>query len=224
MLAGASLLAATGVTPASAGAPSVARILRRARNDMLAAGSVHLVVQVRGARQSTIVADIGRAAGRETYRSGSAMVTVLITATAAYVGGNATGLRTLVGLTPAQVRRVGRRFVEMRAGTSQYSGFAANLTVVALAGLLPHGGGITARTTGTGSVLLSWKSTSRASGAASSQMTLAVGTRVLPTLEVVRSAAGGGSTHFSRWGRPVVVEAPPAGRTIADSAVSGSPA
>lgn len=220
-LAVATGLAAWPAGAASAGTPSVASVLARARHDMLAAGCVHLVVRAPGPRPGTIVADIGRRTGRERYQYGAAVVTVLVTPTAAYVGGDTTGLRQLVGLTRAQARRVGDRFVELRAGTSQYSGFADNLTVVALAGLLPQGRGITVHRAGAHRVVLSWTSTSSA-GTSSTALTLWVGARVLPEVETVRGALGGGSTRFSRWGRVVRVGAPEPGRTIDYRAVIGA--
>ena len=219
-LAVATVLAAWPAGAASAATPSVASVVSRAQHDMLAAGCVHIVVRVRGARPGTIVADIGRATGRETYRDGTAVVHVLVTPTAAYVRGNAAGLRALVGLTRPQERLVGGRFIEMRAGTSQYSGFADSLTVAALAGLLPHGRGITLHLAGDHRVVLSWTSTSSA-GTSSAALTLLVGARVLPEVETVRGAAGGGSTRFSHWGRVVRVGPPAPGRTIAYAAVAG---
>ncbi len=217
---------ALGAWPAasvSAGTPSVASILRQAQHDMLAAGCVHIGVQVRGARPGTVVADIGRSSGRETYRSGTAVVTIRVTPKAAYVGGNAAGLRQLVGLTAAQERRVGTRFMEMRAGTSQYTGFADNLTVVALAGMLPHSGGIKLHAAGAHHVMLSWTGTaSSASATSSTELTLSIGARVLPEVETSRSGTERGSTRFSHWGRVVRVVAPPAGRTISYQAVARS--
>ncbi|MGC8498129.1 MAG: hypothetical protein ACP5OV_01345 [Acidimicrobiales bacterium] len=214
------MLAAWPVGAASAGTPRVASVLGRAQHDMLVAGCVHLVVRTSSPRPSTIVADIGRRSGRETYRNGTAIVNVLVTPRAAYVRGNAAGLRQFVGLTRAQERRVGDRFVVMRAGTSQYSGFAANLTVASLAGLLPPSRGVAVHLAGAHRVVLSWTSTSSA-GTSSTALTVRVGARVLPEVETVHGALGGGSIRFSRWGRVVRVGAPAPGRTIAYRAVTG---
>ncbi len=211
---------ATMAVPAGASSPSLATVLSRAKASMLKAGRVHIAVRVTGTTPSTVTADIGRTSGREAYTAGTATVTVLVTPTSAYLRGNAVGLTKLVGLTTSQQRKVGKRYLKMGKGTSQYTTFSSNLTVAALAGLLPSNKNVKMSRNRRGEYLLTWTTAKSSTTAASTTtLTLSKGSRILPLSEDVRSASGGGTTTFSHWGQRFVVSAPPSSDTVAYSAV-----
>ncbi|MGC8509546.1 MAG: hypothetical protein ACP5PB_01595 [Acidimicrobiales bacterium] len=225
------LVVTLGVTASVSGAPlaaqaattspSVASVLKAVRAAMATERGVHIVVRSRSATtHNSVVADLGRTSGSETFTSGAAKVSISVTPTYAYLRGNASGLVTLVGLTSSEQKKVGTKSISMKAGTSPYVSFRSNLTVGAFSAFLPTQKDVRLSRGVHGAYVLSWttKATSTTTRT-TSVLTMSAGKRPLPQREVVSSSSGSGTTYFSRWGESVKESAPPAGTLIPYTAV-----
>ena len=76
--------------------------------------SVHLVVTSRSSSSSVeerLEADLAKTSGKETISVGSEAAMIKLTPTYAYLSGNSSGLTKIVGLTSAQVKKLGRASV-----------------------------------------------------------------------------------------------------------------
>ncbi len=209
------------VAQATTKEPSVASVLTAVRANMAAERGVHIVVTSRSATaQDSVVADLGRTSGSETFTSGKATVSIVVTPHYAYLRGNAAGLMTLVGLTSSQQKKVGSKAISMKAGTSPYASFKSNLTVGAFTAFLPTQKDVRLSRDKFGAYVLSWttkatKTTTRTT----SVLTMSSGKKPLPLREVVTSSSGSGSTNFSKWGESVATSVPSARSLIPYTAV-----
>ncbi len=212
-----------GGVPFAAGAsvtsPTTSSVLKAAQKAMLKESGVHVnVTSTNGTEVSKVVVDIGAKYGAETIQEGSKKVSIIVTPTDAYLSGTKTGLTEIMGLTASEQKKVGTLSIVMKAGTTPYQSFQANLTTSVLPTILPKLKG-TKFSLDTGSqknFLLTWTTTATSSaGATKNVFTLSSGKETLPVKEVVTSKAGGGTTTFSKWGEDVVESAPAASSTIA---------
>lgn len=113
--------------------------------------------------------------------------TIRVTRQAAYFTGDTAGLEAYIGLPPAAAARVRSRWVEIKAGTSEYQSLAAENTIASLpSSILPSSADVTALRTATAGgrkeYFLDWKATASGSTATISvRLTLAATPQVLPT-------------------------------------------
>jgi hypothetical protein len=203
--------------PLAAGAatsPSVASILKAAKVAIVKQNGVHVTVRtVSGKTVSSVIADIGKANGSETYVSGSESFTITVTPTYAYLSGSQKGLTTLMGLTSAEQKKIGKQSMAMKKGTSYYTTFKSNLTSgTTFASLLPTAKGtklLSARDKRTNGFQLKWtvKATST-QPSATTVMTFSSGKSTLPIKDAVSTSTGKSETTFSKWGEKVSVKIP----------------
>jgi hypothetical protein len=221
------LTAATAIgTPAFAAGPTAASVLKQSGAAIGTQTSAHLdfVAKSGSSTVEKIVGDLGRASGSETVSRGKEVLVIRVTRTDGYVSGSSTGLTELFGLSAAQAKKVGAQWEVWRAGTAQYTDLKENVTLTSLKSLLPPATGTTMSTEGSKgatSYLLSWTSaaTSSAPQLANTLRVSAKGSN-LPVEETsVDSSGVTVTTKISKWGKPIAVQAPPSGSTIASSAV-----
>lgn len=235
-LVGASVLAVTTLVllsaaaeAAAAGTPTKGSVLTSAKSAIGKQTSVHLVVTSRSSSTSAeehIEADLGKTSGMETISDGSGTAIIKLTPSYVYLSGNSSGLTNIFGLTSAQVKKVGKDWVSVKAGTSQYKDLAPSLKVSSVASVLPAAKGTKlydpvppAKKFYT----LKWDTAATSSEPAlANTLTLSATGATLPVQETT-TASGGGSEKLalSKWGEHVVVSAPPTGSTIPFSTVSG---
>ncbi len=219
----------TAAVPLGAGAstsPSATSVLKAAKTALSKVSGVHIVVTSKsGTVYSTVVVDIGKTSGVESVSSGLKKITITVTPTFAYLSGSSAGLSTIMGLTAAQIKKVGGNSIAMAAGTTPYTNFQKNLTSAVLLGMLPVSKGTTMKT-GTHNnkkdYLLSW--TTKASGTTpltKSILAIASDKSSLPIKETISSTSGGGTTNFSNWGEQVNPKAPSASSIVTYKKVFG---
>jgi hypothetical protein len=210
-------MALVGALPVTAqaaqGAPTAASVISAAKTAIAKETSVHVVVASKSSSvKSSVVVDIGTKKGKETITTGTESVSIMVTSTYAYLSGNAGGLMTMMGLTAAQQKRVGTKSIAMKAGTTPYKNFKANLTFGILSAVLPTVTGTTL-SSGTGAnsknYQLKWSTkTVGTSPATKSVLVISSGAKKLPVIEYISSSTGSGTTQFSNWGEGIKVPAP----------------
>jgi hypothetical protein len=207
----------TGLSPLSAGAvlkhPTTSSVLLAAKAALGKETSVHVKVSsVSTKGPNSVVADIGKTSGRETYVAGDETFTIEVTPAYAYLSGSKQGLINLMDLTVKEQKKVGTRAIAMKVGTSPYANFKSNLTSGSFANLLPLAKGttlLTKRDAATGGYQLKWKDAATSSSAAStSVLTISAGKEALPIKETVTTVDGTSQTRFSQWGERVTVTVP----------------
>jgi hypothetical protein len=214
------------VAQASVKNPTTKSVIKAAQKAMATMSGVHIyVTSTSGTVASVVVVDIGATYGEETITSGKNSVKIIVTPTDAYLSGSATGLTKIMNLTAAEQKKVGRLSIVMKAGSSPYTSFHANLTTSVLAGILPVakgtkfkvGGGVHSK-----DYQLTWKTSATSTASATkSVMTISSGSQALPINEVITGSSGGGTTKFTKWGENVVEHAPAAADTITYAKVIG---
>jgi hypothetical protein len=207
---------------AGAGSATVGSVLSAARSAIGKQTSVHLTVDLASASNTLsehVAADLGRQAGIETITEGTANAQIRVTRGFAYVSGNSTGLTKIIGLTATQVKKVGHKWVSVKAGSSQYSGLATSTTVGSVTSVLPKAKGT--RLSGPGAAgkqlyTLKWTTAATSSTPSLAQMlTLSAVGPTLPVQEITTAAGGGKETlAMSRWDERLQVVAPTAGSTV----------
>jgi hypothetical protein len=222
------LLSATAEA-AGAGTPTTISVLTSAKSAIGKQTSVHLVVTSRSSSTSVeenLQADLGKTSGIETISEGSDTVMIKVTPTYAYLSGNSSGLTKIFGLTSAEAKQVGKDWVSVKAGTSQYKDLAPSMTVSSAAGVLPAAKGTQLYTPAPAAkklYTLKWDTAATSSEPAfANTLTLSAVGATLPVQETTTALGGGRETvALSKWGEHVLVSAPPAGSTIPFSKVSG---
>ena len=206
--------------------PTAKSVLKAAQSALAKVSGVHIEVNSKsGTVYSTVVVDIGKTSGIESVSSGLKKITITVTPTFAYLSGSPAGLSTIMGLTAAQIKKVGGNSIVMAAGTTPYANFQRNLTSGVLLGMLPASKGTTLKS-GTHNhkkdYVLTW--TTAASGTTpitKSVLTIAGDKTSLPIKESISSASGGGTTIFSKWGESVNPPVPNASATVTYKKIFG---
>lgn len=192
-------------------------VITAADDTMLTQKSVHLVITDAATGTSgtqRIVADLGTVTGSELITYGTATATILVTSKDAYFTGNPAGLTAFVGLPPGNAARVRSRWVEIKAGTSEYQALAAENTLSGLpSSILPSASDVTRVSTATVGnqkvYIMDWKTTPSGSAAAISvRLTLTATPKVLPVSETLTTKGQAKTVSFSDWGAPFTVAAP----------------
>ena len=205
------------LTPAQQRTVIASSVLTAADDTMLTEPSVHVVItdQLTGsATAQRITADMGTASGNEVINDQAATATIRVTRQAAYFTGSKAGLTSYIGLSPAAAARAGTRWVEIKAGTSEYQDLAAEDTLSALpASILPAASQVsqvsTATTDGQKVYIVDWTTTPSGSQTPiSTRLTLTATPKVLPVSEVLTTKGESKTVTFSNWGAPFTVTAP----------------
>jgi len=199
---------------ASGSHPTVASILKAAQAAIVKENGVHVTVAtVSGKTDSSVIADIGKTSGTETYVSGNESFTITVTPTYAYLSGSQKGLTTLMGLTAAEQKKIGKHSMAMKKGTSYYTTFKSNLTSgTTFASLLPVAKGtrlLGTRDKNTKGYDLKW--TAKATSTqpkTTTVMTFSSKGTTLPIKDAVSTSTGKSETTFSKWGETVSVKVP----------------
>ncbi len=226
---GAVLLSLLTAVPSAAAGRTVAQVLSATRAAIAREGTVEVSFRAHAGstnRSEVIEADVGVAEGSETVTLGPATLTLRVTAQAAYAKGNTSGLTTVLGLTSAQAKTVGSRWVKWARGSQQYATLKPDVTFPSVLDLLPAAKGsmlATGTSAGVPAYLVKWTS------AANSSEPKLANTLVLTTgdapLPVEVSSTGSHDTtivtRLTGWGQPAPVVAPPPGDTIAAAKLSG---
>jgi hypothetical protein len=209
-----------GLTPAQAKKAVEASVVTAADNSILGRKSVHLVITSHKAGSAgvaeRIVADIGAASGIESITAGPATATIRVTRQDAYFTGSPAGLTTFIGLSAAAAGNAESRWVDIKAGTQEYSDLAAEDTISALpASILPTAANAVQLRTSTQSgqkvYILNWTATASGSTTKiSEQLTLAATAQALPISETTTANGDSQTVTLGRWGKRFTVPVPPA--------------
>jgi hypothetical protein len=208
------LVTSAGVVAGAAVAkPTTASILSATSKVLDKEVSVHVKVSsLSGKVASSVVADIGKTSGTETFKEGKESFTITVTPKYAYLSGSTTGLTKIMGLTSAEQKKVGTSAISMKEGSTPYTTFKENLTTGALTKLLPEAKGTTLlkkRDKATNGYDLSWvTAASSDSPKTTTVMTISSGKKSLPIKELVSTSDGTSETTFTRWGESVEVVVP----------------
>jgi hypothetical protein len=224
-------LAAQAVVAQGAGAegPRVGSVLAAAKQAIVKQSGVHLVAVAKSSDPSkteTVVGDLGANRGHETISEAKSSVKIIVTPTVAYLAGNYSGLTGIVGVSPAEARKIGVDWVSVKVGSAQYAGVASGVTIAALTAVLPNAEGTALSTEGTkGSKVYVLKWTTAATSSApklARTLTLSAAGPTLPVEQISTSSDGSSeSATFSKWGEPVSVRPPPARATVPFSKIAG---
>ena len=224
------VLLSAGAEATGVGAPTTSSVIAAAKSAIGQQASVHLVVTSKASSTSSVEehleADLAKTKGTETISEGSETAMIKVTASYAYLSGNSSGLAKIFGLTSAEVKEVGRDWVSVKAGTSQYKDLAASMTVSSVASILPAAKGTRLRTPAAAAkklYTLKWETAATSSEPAlANTLTLSAVGATLPVQETLTASGGGNETvALSKWGERVLVSVPPPASTIPFSKVSG---
>jgi hypothetical protein len=133
----------------------------------------------------------------------------------AYFTGSSAGLTTFIGLSAAAAGKAGSRWVDIKAGTQEYSDLAAEDTISALpASILPATGNAVQLRTSTQSgqkvYVLDWKATASGSGTKiGEQLILAATAQALPISETTTANGDSQTVTLGHWGKQFTVPLPP---------------
>ena len=214
--------------PASAAAVTTSSVLAAAKAAITEQSGVHVVITFTASSTSSpreAIADLGKADGVDVLLLGKATVTFELTPAYVYVSGNSSGLTTIFGLNSAQAKKLGKDWISVNAGSSEYSSLKSSLTISSVTGVLPAAKGTKLSTEilrAPSWTCLSGRRRPRGSGPkASYTLTVPANGATLPIEEIGTASNGGKETSlFSKWGERVVVKAPPASSTIAYSEIT----
>ncbi len=212
--------------PAGASSVTASSVIKAAQQGIATQTSVHVDFVAHSSspsRTEKIIDDVGVASGKETASEGTAHVVLTFSMDAVYVSGNSSGLTTLFGLTSAEAKAVGRKWVSWTPGSSQYTQLKGDLTMSAVRALLPKAKGTKLATKGAKLSILKWTVPSTSSTPAlSNTLTLSSGATTLPVTEVATSTGGTRvTTTLSDWDEQILVKAPPAASVIGSSKIGG---
>jgi hypothetical protein len=229
LLTGALITVAT--TGAAAGAtPTTSALLAAAKAAIAKQGAVHLEVDSKStttaADNEKVVADLGKRSGTESISAGQDAVTIVVTPAYGYVSGNSGGLAKIVGLTASEVKKVGSKWITLKAGSSQYTSLATDIRISSIDTVLPQAKGTTLAVEtvpGPGRVyVLKWATAASSSNPAlSSTITFPVTGPTLPIQEVTTAKGTKETVTLSKWGEFVNIASPPLSQTIPYAKVSG---
>lgn len=209
-------LAAASAPAGPSPSPAAVALVAGVRRAILARHSVRLqIIEYRSggrAPSETVTAAIGTDMATEVLREPESTATIRLTPAAAYISGNASGLRTLIGLPRAAAKGASGRWLRAANGSAEYQNLVAQDTLRALpASVLPaSGASVSARpAAGTGRVRqLRWSSTTSAGGEVHAALNVAAGRDPLPISETTTAGADRETVRFSGWDEPLVVTPP----------------
>jgi hypothetical protein len=205
---------------------STSSILSAAKAALAVQKSVHLSVAVRQGSTTTLeVADLGTTTGIESIISGSAKATVEVAPAFGYMEGDSSGLTSLIGLTAAEAKKLGNKWMSLKSGTTAYADLKTSATIPAVRDLLPTAKGTSSSIEtigGTKLYVLKWTTAATSSTPAlSNELSISMGKTALPVKETVKDSTATETTDFTKWGENVVVHAPAAAATIPYTTIVG---
>jgi hypothetical protein len=214
---------------ARATATTASSVIKAAKKAVAGQAGVHVVLVAKNGSSSDIekiVGDVGRTGGTEEISEDKATLTVEVTSLYAYASGNSSGLTTIFGLSSADAKKVGKRWVSWKAGSSQYSQIKSDTTISSVAALLPNAKGTKLSseiTNGSNFYVLKWTTAATSSTpAVSNSFTISGGAAMLPVKEFATDSTGTKvTTSFSSWGEQVAVTVPTLTSTVAYSKITG---
>jgi hypothetical protein len=228
LLTGALVLRAGASGAAASGAPTVSSVLAAAKAAVAKQTAVHLVVDSKSSSSSTaeqVVADLGKKSGTESISDGKDSVTIVVTPPYGYVSGNSGGLSKIVGLTSSEIKKVGHKWIALKAGTSQYTSLATDIRISSVQTLLPQAKGTTLSvetTTPAHLYVLKWTTAASSSNPKlSTTLTFPVAGATLPIQEITTASGSRETVTLSKWGEFVRIVGPPLSQTIPYSKVPG---
>jgi hypothetical protein len=228
----ASAVAITGLaaSPSYASTASAESVIQGARTAIAKEPGVHVAFVVANTDPSSIAeritADIGASSGTERVSAGKESLTVRLTPSDVYVSGNSSGLTSILGLSSAQARKVGKDWVFWKKGTSQYSSLQSNVTISSVKAILPKAKGTKVSTEVAGGAklyVLRWKTPATSSAPTlSNTLTISYAGTNLPSEATTTDSSGTKvTTTFSKWGESIAVDVPPAASTMNSSRLKG---
>ena len=111
------LVLSTALGVAASATTTASSVLKAAKEAMAKQTGVHLVDSSKSGSSSILaIGDFGTKSAEETLSEGKARLTLKLTPTYAYIGGNSSGLTTIFGLTAAQAKKVGKDWISVKAG------------------------------------------------------------------------------------------------------------
>ncbi len=205
---------------AGVAAPTASSVLSAAKSAIGKQSSVHLEVRSSsgsGSVEEELRADLAKTSGIETISEGTGTVVIKVTPTSAYLSGDSSGLTKILGLTAAEAKKVGRDWVTLKSGTSQYKTLATSISVSSVGSILPPAKGTRVFTPAPAAkkvYTLKWDTAATSSAPALvSSLTLSAVGATLPVEEITTASGAGKQTVvLSKWGEQVLVSAPPPGR------------
>ena len=157
------------------------------------------------------MADIGPTSGFETYKKGKETFTISVTPKYAFLSGSPSG-SPADGADEPEAKKVGKKSIEMKKGSDQYSTFKTNLTSAAFSQLLPAVKGTTllaARDKTTNGYQLTWVTAATSSSPKeTSVLVISSGSSTVPLKETVSTSTGDSHTTFTKWDQPFTVKVP----------------
>lgn len=217
-------LAASLAASAAPSSPTVGSVITATKAALAKQSGVHLALASKtGSTKDYVSADFSTKSGIEIVNLGTATATIKVTPSYSYIGGNSLGLTSIMGLSAAQAKKVGSRWISLKSGTSQYTTIASGTTMSSVANVLPAATRAAMSTTtihGSKYYVLKW--TVPASSTAlktTNTLSIAATGAMLPYEETAVSSTGAGTTSFSKWGEHVNVTAPPSSSLITYAAV-----
>jgi hypothetical protein len=226
-----SSLVALSLTAGTAGAEArtSGSVLAAAKSAIGKQTGVHLVVT--SSSSPTLVGedihgDLGKTSGVESISEGSDTVMIKVIPTYAYLSGDSAGLTKILGMTSAEAKVVGKHWVAVKAGTSQYADLKSSLTISSITSVLPAAKGTQLYSPASQAkslYTLKWHTAATSSTPAlDNTLTISAVGATLPVKETTTAAGGAKQVvALSKWGEPVLVNAPAAGSTIPLSKVTG---
>jgi hypothetical protein len=211
-------------TPASATGVAPSPVLAQAKAAIAGQDSVHVVFAAHAGSSSVtekILADVGTKTGAETVFEGAADLAVRVTPAFAYVSGNSAGFTTLFGLSAADAKQVGKRWVSWRAGTKQYASLASDVTMSSVTGLLPKVTGTTVSKDSVSYVLKSTTAATKSVPKLTNSLTISIESNLPSKAESTSPSGTNVTTTLSHWGVPFTVKTPPPKSTIDSSQIKG---
>lgn len=207
-----------GLSAAAARNGAEASLVSAAEDSILAQQGVHIVMTGHKAGSAAVaerlVADIGTATAVESLASGQATASIRVTRKNAYFSGNPGGLRMFIGLSSSAARKAAARWVDIKAGTSEYKDLATEDTISSLpASILPAAGNKvqigTATMAGRKVYILDWQTVASGSSTKiSEQLVLAATTEPLPISETTIASGDSQTVTLEHWGAHFTVPVP----------------
>jgi hypothetical protein len=221
------VLAACGAPPVH-NSPAETALVKAVRSAVLAKGSVHITIHRRQKGKSGVeilAGDIGSKSADEFITEGSAQVTIRVTPEASYFEGNSSGLVNFLGLSKKDAARAGNRWVENKAGSSQYKALYQADTMGSLpSSLLPSSSDAVKLTSAVSAgrpvKVLTWTESANGQKIYQTLEVPATGPP-LPLTETTKVSTIDQTSLFSGWGEHLHVVAPPSSDVVAYSDITG---
>lgn len=195
--------------------PAASALIASVRQAIGARHSVRVTItgyQGSGQPRERIVSDSGREASNEVLHAGSAYAAIRIVHGVAYVSGNRTGLRRLIGLPATTASSARGRWLQAPAGSAAAKNLSAENSLSALASsILPGPTDRVQVSSGPGGAatrVLRWNATAANGASIHASLAVTSGTDPLPISATTSAGQNRQVVQFTGWDAPVAVTAP----------------